>query len=45
MRKKHNGETLGEKIENHLEKKKKQEVAQLVGDSFYNECYEQGIPF
>jgi hypothetical protein len=45
MRKKHTGETLGEKIENHLEKKKKQDVSELVADSFYNEVWEQGIPF
>ena len=40
MRKLKDGETLGEKIENHLEKKKKQEVTQLVADSFYEEVYE-----
>jgi len=45
MRKKNVGETLGEKIENHIEKKKRQEVSQLIGDSFYNEVYEKGIPF
>ena len=45
MRMKKVGETLGEKIENHLEKKKKQAVSKLVADSFYNEVFEAGIPF
>ena len=45
MRMKKVGETLGEKIENHLEKKKKQDVCRLVGDSFFDETLEAGIPF
>jgi hypothetical protein len=35
MRKKKEGDTLGEKIENYLEKLKKKEVSQLIEDSFY----------
>lgn len=45
MRKKKEGDTLGEKIENFLEKLKKKEVSQLVTDSFYELTYESGIPF
>jgi hypothetical protein len=35
MRKKKEGDTLGEKIENYLEKLKKKEVSQLIEDAFY----------
>lgn len=35
MRKKEEGDTLGEKIENVLERIKKKNVSQLIGDSFY----------
>jgi len=45
MRKKKEGDTLGEKIENYLEKLKKKEVSQLIEDSFYERVYENGIPF
>lgn len=45
MRKKKDGETLGERIENYLEKLKKKNVSQLIDDSFYHETHELGIPF
>ena len=45
MRKKKEGDTLGEKIENYLEKLKKKEVAQLINDAYYEQVYEGGIPF
>lgn len=45
MRKKKEGDTLGEKIENYLEKLKKKEVSQLIEDSFYERVHESGIPF
>ena len=35
MRKKKDGDTLGEKIENYLEKLKKKEVAQMINDAYY----------
>jgi len=45
MRKKNEGDTLCEKIEATLEKIKKKKVIQLLGDCFYQETFEQGIPF
>ncbi len=45
MRKKKEGDTLGEKIEATLEKIKKKNVSQLLDDCFYEEVYEKGIPF
>ena len=45
MRKKKEGETLGEKIENHLDKLKKKHVSQLLSDAFYEKVHENGIPF
>jgi hypothetical protein len=45
MRKKKEGDALGVKITNHLERMKKKEVAQLIGDSFYTQECEDGIPF
>ena len=45
MRKKEEGDTLGEKIEHVLERLKKKNVSQLIGDCFYEQVYEQGIPF
>jgi hypothetical protein len=45
MRKKKEGDTLGEKIENHLDKLKKKHVSQLVSDAFYEKVHEDGVPF
>jgi hypothetical protein len=45
MRKKNEGDTLGEKIEATIDKLKKKNVAQLLGDCFYSEVYEKGVPF
>mmetsp|Transcript_15670 Transcript_15670/g.24025 ORF Transcript_15670/g.24025 Transcript_15670/m.24025 type:complete len:141 (-) Transcript_15670:1199-1621(-) len=45
MRKKKEGDTLGEKIEATLEKIKKKKVSQLLDDCFYEEIFEKGIPF
>ena len=45
MRKKKDGDTLGEKIEKNLEKLKKKNASQLLGDSFYQQVFEKGIPF
>ena len=45
MRKKKEGDTLGVKIQNHLEKMKKNDVTQIIGDAFYEQVFEQGIPF
>jgi hypothetical protein len=36
---KREGATLGEKVENYLEKLKVKNVSKLVTDSFYNEEY------
>lgn len=35
MRKKKDGDPLGVKIQNHLERMKKKEVSQLIDDAFY----------
>ena len=45
MRKKRDGDTLGVKIINHLERLKKKGVSQLIEDSFYTQDFEDGIPF
>ena len=45
MRKKKEGDTLGEKIQNYLEKLKKKDVSQLIEDAFYERVHENGIPF
>lgn len=45
MRKKKEGDTLGEKIENYLEKLKKKAVSQLIDDAFYEPTHDMGIPF
>ena len=45
MRKKKEGDTLGEKIEKQLGKISKKKVAQLIDDAFYREESEGGIPF
>lgn len=45
MRKKRDGETFGEKIENHLEKLKSRHVTTLLTDAFYHQTHEAGIPF
>ena len=45
MRKKKDGDTLGVKIINHLERLKKKGVSQLIEDTFYTQDYEDGIPF
>ena len=45
MRKKKEGDALGVKIINVLERLKKKDVAQLIGDSFYTQETEDGIPF
>ena len=45
MRKKKEGDTLGEKIQNYLEKLKKKEVSQLIEDAHYHRVHENGIPF
>ena len=36
---------MGVKIQNHLERMKKKEVAQIIGDAFYTQEFEEGIPF
>ena len=45
MRKKKEGDTLGVKITNHLERMKKKGVSQLIEDTFYSQDVEEGIPF
>ena len=45
MRKKKQGDTLGEKIEKHLEKVKKKNVVSIIGDSFYKPHEENSIHF
>lgn len=45
MRKKKDGDTLGEKIENVLEKLKKKRVTNCIDDAFYQLKFENGIPF
>jgi cell shape-determining protein MreC len=45
MRKKKDGDTLGVKIQNLFERMKKKDVSQLIGDSFYSQEFEEGIPF
>lgn len=45
MRKKKDGDTLGVKILNHLERMKKKGVSQLIEDSFYTQETQDGIPF
>lgn len=45
MRKMQDGESLGERIENYLEKAKKKKVAQLIDDCYYEEHIEKGVPF
>jgi hypothetical protein len=45
MRKKKDGDALGIKIQNHLERMKKKEVSQHISDAFYSQEFELGIPF
>ena len=45
MRKKKEGDTLGEKIEKQLGKISKKKVAQLIDDAFFRQEIENGIPF
>lgn len=45
IRKNKDGESLQEKIENHLTKQKKKKVAELIDDAFYEEYVEKGILF
>ena len=45
MRKRKVGPTLGEKIEQHLEKVKKKDVISLIGNSFFESVEEQGTNF
>lgn len=45
LKQKKEGEMLGEKIENYLEKLKKREVSQNITDAFYDQFTEKGIPF
>lgn len=40
MRRKEEGDQLGEKIENVLERLKKKNVSQLIGDCFYEQVFE-----
>jgi len=45
MRKKKDGDTLGEKIEKALNKVSKKKVTELIDDAFYSVELEGGIPF
>ena len=45
MRKMKEGDTLGQKIENTLNKISKKKVTDLIDDAFYGVETEQGIPF
>lgn len=45
MRKNRDGDTLGEKVKNYLEKLKKKDVSKLINDAFYELVHEQGVPF
>jgi len=45
MRKKKDGETFGEKIDQVLEKLKKKNVTKNILDDFYELKFEKGIPF
>lgn len=45
MRKNRDGDTLGEKVKNYLEKFKKKDVSKLINDAFYELVHEQGVPF
>jgi len=45
MRKKREGDTMAEKIDNVLEKLKNKGVTNLIGDCFYTLKFEAGIPF
>jgi hypothetical protein len=45
MRKNRDGDTLGEKVKNYLEKLKKKDVSKLINDAFYELVNEQGVPF
>lgn len=45
MRKKKEGDTLGEKIEKQLGKISKKKVALLIDDAFFRQEIENGIPF
>ena len=42
MRQRKQGMTLGEKITHHIEKVKKKNVIELIGDSFYKPHEESG---
>jgi hypothetical protein len=45
MRKKKDGDTLGEKIEKQLGKISKKKVAELIDDAFFSVEIEKGIEF
>mmetsp|Transcript_1986 Transcript_1986/g.3492 ORF Transcript_1986/g.3492 Transcript_1986/m.3492 type:complete len:288 (+) Transcript_1986:10-873(+) len=45
MRKKKEGDSMGDKILKVLEKSKKKKVSNLIVDSFYEEVFEKGVPF
>lgn len=45
MRKKKEGDTLGEKIEKQLGKISKKRVAQLIDNAFFREEIERGVAF
>jgi hypothetical protein len=45
MRKKKDGDTLGEKIEKQMNKISKKKVAELIDDAFYSLEIENGVPF
>ena len=45
MRKKNEGDTLGEKIEKILNKVNQKNVVQLIGSTIYRQEYEEGLPF
>ena len=45
VRKERDGETLAAKVETELGDLKKKKVSQLMDDAFYQEIYEDGIPF
>ena len=44
MRKKKEGDTMGEKILKALEKIKKKKVTQLFDDAFYQQVMDKGVP-